>query len=178
MTNLVNFANSFFKFKKNTYLRRKRQTTRNPPSPNHYRIKCFFHQTGRSMCCIRDKETGLRQPGELSIRTERDERDYQSDHYRIRLETTIIIITVIILRGYGYCIIIVHFPSLACCYHSERDDKIKLKNNFHRYAPLRELTIVVGRLELRKTDTIYHTKQGDFFNCKHILLFRNHLTYL
>ena len=35
----------------------------------------------------------------MSIRTERDERDYRSDHYQIRLETTIIIITVIILRG-------------------------------------------------------------------------------
>lgn len=118
----------------------------------------------------------------MSIRTERDERDYQADHYRTRLETKIIIITVIIPRGVWVlyiCTIIVRFPSLPlacyCCYHSERDDEITLKIiciGTRRAGK----TIVVGRSELRKTSTIYHTIQGDYFICKNILLFRKHLT--
>lgn len=87
------------------------------------------------MCHIRDKETTPRRRATrraMSIRTERDEHDYQADHYRIRLDTTIIIITISSFRGvYGYYTIIVRFPSLPltcyCCYHSERENEITLK---------------------------------------------------
>lgn len=106
-----------------------KDNTESPPPP--LSTTRLFRQTDRRVCCIRDKKTALSRRA-MSIRTERDERDYRTDHYRIRLETTIIIITLSSFRGvYGYYTIIVRFPSLPltchCCYHLERDDEITLK---------------------------------------------------